>query len=260
MSLTQPIPRTTQKIFGNSLTTTNNVAVWGSLAAGSPAYSGDPATIQSLSQFEQGLNGAVIGNRSPAIQDLNGLFYLLTAQIAYLLQNGVPAWDTGTTYYTNQFCRVGTVLFVSLTNANIGNDPTTDTNNWAPYFTKATGPTLAAAWVVFDGINDEDLSPGNSRIINSFNVASIDHNGSGDYTINFANALPGNNYVFTGSCGIEQGMSPAVPVNSDQGIVVGASGTNVGVRNSTACRLYTIDSSTRVPVQSGCVSVLFFGS
>jgi hypothetical protein len=256
MSLTQPIPRTTQKIFGNSLTTTNNVAVWGSLAAGSPAYSGDPATIQSLSQFEQGLNGAVIGNRSPAIQDLNGLFYLITAQIAYMLQNGVPEWDTGTTYYTNQFCRVGTVLFVSLTNSNTGHNPTTDTNNWAPYFTKASGPTLAAAWVEFDGINDS--SPGSSRIINSFNVSSIAHNGTGDYTINFDNALPSSNYVFTGSCGVEQGQAPTLP--ADQGIVVGAFGTNLGVRNASACRVYTVDPTSRAAVQSGCVSVLFFGS
>ncbi len=256
MSLTQPIPRTTQKIFGDGLTVSNNVAIWGSLAAGSPAYSGDISTIQSLSTFEQGLNGAVIGNRSPAIQDLNGLFYLMTAQIAYLLQNGVPSWDTGTTYYTNQFCRVGTVLFVSLTNANVGHDPTTDTNNWAPYFAKATGPTLAAAWVVFDGINNS--SPGFSRIINSFNVSSIAHNSTGDYTINFDNALPSADYVFSGSCGVENGQPSSVP--ADQGLVVNASGTNTGVRSATQCRLYTIDSTSRSAVASGCVSVLFFGS
>jgi hypothetical protein len=257
MALTQPIPRTTQKIFGNSLATTNNVAVWGSLAAGSPAYTGSLATIQSLSQFEQGLNGAVVGNRSPAIQDLNGLFYLLTGQIAYLLQNGIAEWDSGTTYYQTQICRIGTVLYTSLTNANVGNNPATDTNNWSPYFAKATGPTLARAWVEFDGINDS--SPGSSRIINSFNVSSITHNGTGDYTINFANALPSANYVFSGSCGVEDGQSPSNGP-ADQGIVVGAKYPNLGVRNANTCRVYTIDPTSRANVQSGCVSVLFFGS
>lgn len=256
MSLTQPIPRTTQKIFGNALTVANNVAVWGSLADGSPAYSGDLGTIQSLSTFEQGLNGAVIGNRSPAIQDLNGLFYLLTGQIAYLLQNGIPEWDSGTTYYTNQICRVGTVLFVSLTNSNVGNDPTTDTNNWSPYFAKATGPTLAAAWAVFDGINDS--SPGSSRIINSFNVGSITHNGTGDYTVNFANALPSADYTISGSCGVEDGQPATLP--ADQGIIVGAKSGNLGLRSTTQSRIYTVDPTSRAQVESGCVSVIYFGS
>lgn len=255
MSLTQPIPRTTQKIFGNDLTVSNNIAVWGSLADGSPAYSGDPAVIQSLATFGQGLNGAVVGNRSPAIQDLNGLFYLLTAQIAYLFQNGVPEWDTGTTYYEDQICRRGPVLFISLTNSNIGNDPYTDTNNWTPYFSKATGPTLSAAWVVFDGINDS--SPGYSRIISTFNVGSIAHNGTGDYTINFANALPSANYAFSGSCGVEDGQPATLP--NDQGIVVGAKAGNLGVRSTTQSRIYTIDSTSRAQVESGCVSVVFFG-
>lgn len=256
MSLTQPIPRTTQKVFGNGLTVSGNVAVWGSLAAGVPAYSGDPATIQSAA-FEQGLNGAVVGNKSPAIQDLNGLFYALTAQLAYLFQNGIAEWDVATTYYTNRLCRVGPVLFISLTNSNVGNDPTTDTNNWAPYFAKATGPTLAAAWVEFDGINDS--TPGSSRIINSFNVGSVTHNGTGDYTVNFANALPSADYVFSGSCGVEDGQSPSNGP-ADQGIVVGAKYPNLGVRSTTQSRIYTIDPTSRAQVESGCVSVIYFGS
>lgn len=249
------LPRKTQKIFGSSLTPSGNIAVWGSLAAGSPAYSSDLSVIQS-SAWLQGLNDALIGNRSPAQEDLNALFFTLTQQIAYLLESGVPEWDASTTYYTNQICRVNAVLFVSLSNTNVGNDPTTDTNNWSPYFAKASGPTLAAAWAVFDGINDSPV--GQSRIINSFNVDTITHNGTGDYTINFLNALPSANYTITGSCGVEDGQTASMP--ADQGIVVGAKSGTLGVRSTIQSRIFTINPTDRSQVASGCVSVLYFGS
>jgi len=78
------IPRHAQKIFGQSLTPSGNVAVYGSLAAGAPAY---PATTDDLTTIQSaawllGLNNALIGNRSPALEDLNGLFVVLSQQIA----------------------------------------------------------------------------------------------------------------------------------------------------------------------------------
>jgi len=129
------IQRYTQKVFGGSLTPTGNVAVYGSLAAGSPTYpsiTSDLATIQSLAAWTTGLNNAVIGNRSPALEDLNGLFVVLSQQIAYLLQNGIAEWDSGTAYYVGQAVRVpGTALVCfSLVNSNLANNPATDSNNW----------------------------------------------------------------------------------------------------------------------------------
>jgi hypothetical protein len=52
----------------------------------------------------------------------------------------------------------------------------------------------AKAWVNFNGT-------GTVAIRASYNVSSITDNGTGDYTVNFTNALPDANYSFSGSCG-----------------------------------------------------------
>ena len=140
------IPRKTQKIFGGSLTPANNVAVYGSLAAGAPAY---PSTITDLAAIQsaawlQGLTPALIGNRSPALEDLNGVFLVLSQQIAYLLQSGIPEWIATETYWIGQIVRFpGTALcFTSTVNNNLGNDPSTDSNNWSASGT--SNPSVAS--------------------------------------------------------------------------------------------------------------------
>jgi hypothetical protein len=52
--------------------------------------------------------------------------------------------------------------------------------------------TLCRAWVNFNGT-------GTVAINASFNVSSITDNGTGDYTVNFTNALPDANYSWVGS-------------------------------------------------------------
>lgn len=246
------IPRKLAKLFGSALVPAGNVAVWGSTTAGSPVYTSDPDTLQST-RFLSGFNAAIVGNRSPVMEEMNGAFLVAFQQLAYILQSGVPQWDVGTTYFPNNFVRVGTVLYVSQTNNNTGNDPTTDTNNWQPYLAKATGPTVAAAWAVFDGIN---ASSGNARIISSFNVDTITKNAAGSYTVNFLAALPSANYTLTGSCGSEDGQAYGL---GDDGVVVGnVTGQGNAVRSTAACRLFTINTTSKALVESGCVSVLFF--
>lgn len=52
----------------------------------------------------------------------------------------------------------------------------------------------AKAWVNFNGT-------GTVAIRASYNVSSITDNGTGDYTVNFTNALPDANYATVASCG-----------------------------------------------------------
>jgi len=62
--------------------------------------------------------------------------------------------------------------------------------------TNATGsaPVYACrAWVNFDGT-------GTVSIRESGNVSSITDNGTGDYTVNFATAMPDTNYAISGWC------------------------------------------------------------
>ena len=54
--------------------------------------------------------------------------------------------------------------------------------------------TLCRAWVNFNGT-------GTVAIRSSFNVSSITDNGTGDYTVNFTNALSDANYSVTAALG-----------------------------------------------------------
>lgn len=125
------IVRATQKIFGSTATSTD-VGIFGSAHAGSPAYSKDPETIQSLSEFEAGWGSPTGGGVvPPAMEDVNALDLVVTSQLAYLLQEGVAEYDAGTTYYINSIVKkTGTTnLYKSLVDSNIGN-ALTDITKW----------------------------------------------------------------------------------------------------------------------------------
>lgn len=117
------IARKTQLVFG-SQAGANQIGVFGSFAAGTPAYSTDPAVLQSLSNYLAGWFSGVAGDNSPAIEDMNALCYLFAYQLAYHMQSGIPEWDAGTTYYQGSLALdpggSGTIYY-SLSNTNTGN-------------------------------------------------------------------------------------------------------------------------------------------
>ena len=127
------IARVTQKQYGSN-GPTGNFGQFGSLAANANVTSKDPAVIQALQAWLNGLFSAVVqvGNEPavPAIEDINSLFFVAFYQLAYLLQSGIPEWDGGTTYFKNNYCQVSGTLYLSLTDNNVNNNPTTDVVNW----------------------------------------------------------------------------------------------------------------------------------
>lgn len=124
------ITRKVQKIFGQTAGL-NQIAQFGSLAASTPTYTTDPDTIQALSNYLQGWFGAVVGSNSPAIEDMNALCYLFAYQLAYLMQEGVPEWNSQTTYYTGSVVNDGSGnLYTSLIDTNL-NNALTDGTKWA---------------------------------------------------------------------------------------------------------------------------------
>lgn len=142
------ITRKNMKIFGSSAGA-QQLGVFGSLAAGSTAYSTDPETIQSLSNYLTGWFGAILGNNSPAIQDMNSLCYLFAYQLSYLMQTGVPEWNASTTYY------IGSAVsdsngntYLSLVDNNT-NQALTDATKWVivgwaeKFRTLTSGATLS---------------------------------------------------------------------------------------------------------------------
>lgn len=126
------LPRKVQTVFGSGLTAPGNIALIGTLKAtpSAPQYSSDVAVLQSLAQYEQGLQGVVVGNRSISLEEMMGLLFMLSSQVAYALQSGVPEWNADTTYYVGNIVRdVSGVLYKSRTGGNL-NNALTDSNNW----------------------------------------------------------------------------------------------------------------------------------
>jgi hypothetical protein len=152
-----------QKIFAGASGPTGNISQFGSYKAGGTIYSEDVATIQNLSAWTTGLTGACSATNVPTIQDLNGLFYVLTRQLAYLMQSGIPEWKATITYYIGSFVTNSTgQVYVSLTDDNL-NQALTVTTQWmlcvssnvttigatysilsSDYFLKGTSANLAA--------------------------------------------------------------------------------------------------------------------
>ena len=107
-----------------------------------------------------------------------------------------------------------------------------------PQFNDGNGTqigTLCRAWVNFNGT-------GTVAIRASFNVSSITDNGTGNYTVNFTNALPDANYAYNFSADDSASNQPIVSQN--------------GIQTASALGLRTFNGVTGlVDTAEVCVSV-----
>ena len=120
------LSRVLQKIFGTSGGSTEFGQI-GSDAAGSPTTTKDLTTIQALSQFEGGLFDITAdAAEPPRIEDLNALYFLITSQLSYLFQKGIPEWIATENYYgTKSIVQVAGAIYRSVA-SSINQNPTTD--------------------------------------------------------------------------------------------------------------------------------------
>ncbi len=155
------LTRVNQRIFG-STAPVGKIAKFGSLFAGLPVTTTDPEEIQELSNFLDGWTSAALGENSPAIEDMNALFFLLYRQLAYVFETGVPEWNEDTTYYIGNMVNDGTgVLYASLTNNNL-NNVVSSTANW-----KRVGNGLASSSPgAIISSNYTVLAADNGRVLN----------------------------------------------------------------------------------------------
>lgn len=132
------IQRATQKIFAQNAGS-QMVTAFGTAMTDSPTYTTDLATIQNAN-FLSGWASAVQADKAPYEEDTNGLFYAITTQIAYLLQQGIPEYDANTEYNSTSIVQAvqdgKLVLKRSLIDNNIGN-PVTDANSWGDFFSSS---------------------------------------------------------------------------------------------------------------------------
>jgi hypothetical protein len=104
----------------------------------------------------------------------------------------------------------------------------------------------AKAWVNFDGTSTVSIR-------SSFNVSSITDNGTGDYTVNFTNALPNTNYAITGFVRRD---------NDVGGVFSVLSAIQTSTKTTAACRIgsfFQLSGSTS-PFDSPEVDVIIFSN
>ena len=160
------ITRKNQSVFGGSLAANENIAEFGSLKTGTAAYSLDPDDIQTAA-YLNGWASAVVNNNAPCLQDMNALFYLVTRQLAYMVQTGVAEWNATTTYYIGSVVNDGTgKLYKCKVNDTIttGLDNTT---SWAEIAPGIAAPTTVSGTTT--GTFDCSL---NSTFVHSANVVA----------------------------------------------------------------------------------------
>lgn len=118
-----------QKIFGKDAA---NIGQVGSAALGTKLITSDPATIQALTAFTNGISDVTVSGKNIAPQEeIMALHYLHSMQNAYQQQEGIQEYNSGVTYYQKSIVKkAGTYqLYGSLVDDNIGN-ALTDATKW----------------------------------------------------------------------------------------------------------------------------------
>lgn len=104
------------KLFGSSA---SNIGVFGSGQTGeTPTTSTDPNAINTLNtHWEDGWNGAVVSQApytAPFIEDMNAVNYVNSYNSAYLLQRGIPEYDSNEEYQTDSVCTYNGEIWICL--------------------------------------------------------------------------------------------------------------------------------------------------
>lgn len=109
------LERITGKVFAGEADLVN-LGVFGSAADGAgvnpttPADPTDPTIeeqIQADTAYEGGWTDAVVTTKNfPPVEEVNGVLRTISYQACYLLQEGIPAWDSGTEYSNTSVVKV----------------------------------------------------------------------------------------------------------------------------------------------------------
>jgi hypothetical protein len=116
--------------------------------------------------------------------------------------------------------------------------------------------TNAIAWVNFNGTSSTPITPRSA-----YNVGSVTKNGTGDYTVNFTNALSDANYSVS-ICQNSATVANDSAVSSFGILLTGSLGTAATTKSTTALRIlarYILTSGTGVFDVNEC-NVAVFGN
>lgn len=92
--------RQTLTQFGSTVNGASEVGVFGSGATGSPTYTASITLMQSLAAWNRGWAAETIANNRPFLEDMNAVDCVFGYQLSYMLQEGIPEYDTtGNSFY-----------------------------------------------------------------------------------------------------------------------------------------------------------------
>lgn len=177
--------RLTGKVFGSSATATGDdpeIGQFGSALAGTYNGTTDVATIQSLPAWQKGFIGCVTPNTQfPPLPEMTGFGKVLSQQICYLLQQGVPEYDSGTTYYNGNWCAYNKNLYTAKADG-FSNVAPTDTTKWDKFtggFSRNYGEIVTSSLPITDAtlhladgslLNNTDYPEFVSYVANLYNT------------------------------------------------------------------------------------------
>lgn len=127
------LTRQTQKVFAGNANV-SQLAVMGTMKTGTPVYNTNLATLQSA-EYQLGWDSAILNDKAPYMEEMNGVQYGFSYQIAYLLQEGIPEYDVNTNYSKTSIVKIvqdnNLVLYHSLIDDNQGTADITNSPNWS---------------------------------------------------------------------------------------------------------------------------------
>jgi len=116
--------------FGSTVNAGSEIGQFGSYAA--PIYSADIATLQAGTAWPRGWAAETIATNRPFLEDMNAVDYVYGYMLAYLLQMGIPEYDSATTYYLDSYVQIAGQIYQSLADNNTGNAPASSPASWQP--------------------------------------------------------------------------------------------------------------------------------
>lgn len=145
------LSRKTFKRFGSNVYAGADIGQFGSKAAGSPAYTTDIATIQSLSAWLTGFADADAAGNTPYQEDVMAVFYVFAYMIFCMLESGIPDYDAGTTYYIGSYVQVNGDLYKSRVDNNVGHTPASSPTQWSACIDMVDGGVKVGAMMPYAG-------------------------------------------------------------------------------------------------------------
>lgn len=179
------LERLTAKVFADSAPA-DEIGQFGSALLGTKVLTSDVATIQGLSAYNNGWGSAVISNRNyPTMQEFNGILKVMSYQTAYQMQEGIPEYDSSTTYFKGSIVKVidntDVHFYASLVDNNQGY-AVTNTNYWIELkYVKTTGDTMTGALTFDVPLGTSGIKGANPVMINANNIDFVTTPSSTEY-------------------------------------------------------------------------------